>query len=37
MDENDTWASTAVRRLIRRATRRAAVAMAAAKELGVWE
>lgn len=36
-NENDTWASTAVRRLIRRATRRAAVAMAAATLLGVWE
>lgn len=32
--DTDPWASAAVRRLIRRAARRAAVAMAAAKLLG---
>ena len=36
-NENDTWASAALRRLIRRAARRAAVAMAAAKLLGLVE
>tara|TARA_R100000365_G_C2748380_1_gene79762 strand:- start:626 stop:751 length:126 start_codon:yes stop_codon:yes gene_type:complete len=35
--ELHTWASEAVRRLIRRAVRRAAVALAAGKLLGVWE
>ena len=36
-NENDTWASAALRRLVRRAARRAAVAMAAAKLLGLVE
>lgn len=35
--DTDPWARTAVRRLIRRAARRAAVAMAAAKLLGLVE
>lgn len=32
---NDEWAQTAVRRLVRRATRRVAVALAAVRLLGV--
>lgn len=35
--DTDPWATAAVRRLIRRAMRRAAVALAAGKLLGVWE
>lgn len=35
--DTDPWASAAVRRLIRRAARRATVALAAAKLLGLVE
>lgn len=35
MDEDNEWAAAAVRRFVRRATRRAAVALAAVRLLGV--
>lgn len=35
MDEDNEWAQTAVRRLVRRSARRAAVALAAVRLMGV--